>query len=121
MVYQSDESGRYEVYVQHVPPDGHKFQISSAGGVSPRWRRDGRELFYVASGPKMMAVPVKAGGTFEPGQAKVIFENAPIVATRFGAFFEPSTDGQRFLTTAQAEGETAADTLSVVLNWQAGR
>src|ERR1700674_4395035 len=48
MAYQSDESSRNEIYVQHVPPNGMKFQISSMGGTDPRWGRDGKELFYLA-------------------------------------------------------------------------
>ena len=65
IAYSSDESGRREVYVQGFAPDRvpaaavGKWQISTAGGDKPRWRRDGKELYYIAPDRKMMAVPVK--------------------------------------------------------------
>jgi eukaryotic-like serine/threonine-protein kinase len=122
MAYQSDESGRNEVYVQHVPTNGMRFQISSTGGTDPRWGRDSKELFYLAPGPKLMVVAVKAGATFDPGQTRVLFENIPFVpSTIFGGFsFQPSPDGQRFLALVQAQGEGPASPITVVVNWAAG-
>jgi eukaryotic-like serine/threonine-protein kinase len=74
IAYSSDESGRREVYVQGFVPDrvpaagSGKWQISTAGGDKPRWRRDGKELYYIDLDGKMMAVPVKSTATtFEPG------------------------------------------------------
>ena len=67
LAYGSDSSGRFEVYVQPFPGPGGKRQISSEGGVQARWRRDGAELFYIASDNRLMAVPVRldsTGGTF---------------------------------------------------------
>ncbi|MBI3472582.1 MAG: PD40 domain-containing protein [Candidatus Solibacter usitatus] len=67
VAYRSNESGKPEVYVQPFPPSGGKWQISTAGGHEPRWRRDGKELFYTL-GQKIRAVPVKTeGATFEAG------------------------------------------------------
>lgn len=67
IAYRSSKSGRPEVYVQPFPPSGGKWQISTAGGHEPRWRRDGKELFYTL-GQKILAVPVKTeGATFEAG------------------------------------------------------
>ena len=81
VAYDSDESGRREVYVQGFAPDrvpaaaGGKWTISSGGGNKPRWRRDGKELFYIALDGKMMAVPVKTtAATFEPGVPVPLFE-----------------------------------------------
>src|SRR6185295_4289784 len=80
IAYSSDESGRREVYVQGFAPDRvpasavGKWLISSAGGDKPRWRHDGKELFYLAIDGKMIAVPVKAAITFEPGVPVPLFE-----------------------------------------------
>jgi serine/threonine protein kinase len=123
MAYQSDETGRYEIYVQHIPPNGTKFQISATGGASPRWRRDGKELFYLAPGPKLMALSVKTGPVFEPAQARVLFESVPIaIAGGTGGFrFQPSPDGQRFLALVEAEGDLpAAPPITITTNWTMG-
>jgi eukaryotic-like serine/threonine-protein kinase len=63
MAYQSNESCRFQIYVQTVPPSGTKYQISSSGGIEARCRRDGKELFYVSADQKLMAVPIKLGAT----------------------------------------------------------
>ena len=123
MAYQADETGRYEIYVQHVPPNGAKFQISATGGTNPRWRRDGKELFYLAPGPKLMALSVKTGAIFEPAQSHVLFESIPIaIAGGTGGFrFQPSPDGQRFLALVEAEGDVpGAPPITIATNWTAG-
>jgi Tol biopolymer transport system component len=123
MAYQADETGRYEIYVQHVPPNGAKFQISATGGTNPRWRRDGKELFYLAPGPKLMALSVKTGAIFEPAQSHVLFESVPIaIAGGTGGFrFQPSPDGQRFLALVEAEGDVpGAPPITIATNWTAG-
>jgi Tol biopolymer transport system component len=120
MAYQSNESGRFEVYVQTVPPSGAKYQISSAGGTTPQWRRDGKELFYVAADQKLMAVPVKLGATMEAGTPQPLFPVLPLGANALGAvFYAPMRDGQRFLVNVPAGGEAAvAQPITVVTNWQ---
>jgi Tol biopolymer transport system component len=120
MAYRSIESGQNQVYVQPIPASGAKWQISAAGGNNPRWRRDGRELFYVAADRKLMAVPIATGGTavdsFQAGAAQALFEIPPDVAVQ-----QPTADGQRFLATVPAGGEGAAATpITVITNWQAG-
>ncbi|MEQ1761212.1 MAG: hypothetical protein ABL986_23125 [Vicinamibacterales bacterium] len=113
MAYQSDESGRYEIYVQHVPANGSKFQISGGGGTDPRWSRDGKELFYREGNQKLMTVPVKLGTTFERGQGRPLFEGVRVNS------YQPSSDGQRFLATVPAEGDSQVPLITVVTNWQA--
>jgi hypothetical protein len=122
VAYSSDESGRREVYVQGFAPDrvpaagGGKVQMSTAGGDKPRWARDGRALYYIASDRKMMAVPVKLGPPFEPGVAVPLFE------TRVAGFFpyDVHADG-RFLVVTPVNTETPVSTpITIVLNWQAG-
>jgi len=62
LAYASNETSRYEIYVRPFPASGGKWQVSSEGGIYPQWRRDGRELFYVAPDNKLMAVPIQAAG-----------------------------------------------------------
>ena len=118
--YQSNESGQFQVYVQTVPTSGAKYQISSSGGGLPKWRHDGRELFYISADQKLMAVPVKLGATVEAGTPQPLFP-AAFGLNATGSVYEPSRDGQRFLVNVPAGGETAAGAqpLTVVTNWQA--
>ncbi len=119
MAYTSNESGPPQVYVQSIPASGTKFQISSAGGVQPRWRRDGKELFYLSTDNKLMAVPMKIGETVEAGPSTVLFEIRPIYAAFFGLWaYEPTADGKRFLVMSSKSG--ANRPITVVVNWQAG-
>jgi Tol biopolymer transport system component len=120
IAYQSDESGQNQIHVQSVPATGAKYQISVAGGRAPRWRRDGKELFYISGDQKMMAVPVKLGAAvleFGPGQA--LFDFVPVIIDRdFG--YVPSADGERFLAEVEEESGAKVRPLTVVMNWQAG-
>jgi hypothetical protein len=121
IAYSSDESGRREVYVQGFAPDRvpaaavGKWQMSTAGGDKPRWRKDGSELYYIAPDRKMMAVPVKLGPPFEPGVAVPLFE------TRATGYFpyDVSPDGRFLLATPTESGAPASSPVTVVLNWQA--
>lgn len=100
LVYKSDESGQGQIYVQPVPSNGSKWQVSKAGGADPAWRRDGKEIFYIAPDQKLMAVPVKTEPAFETGTPQILFEAGN------GAYV-PSLDGQRFLVVVPAGGEAA--------------
>jgi Tol biopolymer transport system component len=123
LAYVSDESGSYEIYVQPFTADGKlggdKRRISTGGGNQPRWRRDGRELFYVAADGQMMAVAVQASGaTFEHGAPRALFKTrmrweAPVF---LGIQYDVASDGQRFLI-ATVVGEPTP--VSVILNWAA--
>ena len=121
MAYQSNESGQFQVYVQTIPVSGAKYQISTAGGTTPRWRRDGKELFYVSVDRKLMAVPVKLGATVEAGAPQPLFAVSPLALNGLGNFFyAPMRDGQRFLVNTLAGGETATSPpFTIVTNWQA--
>jgi Tol biopolymer transport system component len=114
VAYASNESGRYEVYVQPFPGPGGKWQVSTAGGAMPVWRRDGKELFYVAPDRKLMAVAVRTGAAFEPETAGPLFEvrlrNDP---TRH---YDVSADGQRFLVNMPL-GEETSPPITLVQNW----
>jgi hypothetical protein len=120
MAYASNESGQPQVYVQAIPAGGAKWQISPAGGDQPRWRRDGKELFYISTDQKLMAVPVKSGAGFEAGGPQPLFDLDPIFPPLGGRFvYQPTADGKRFLVLSTAGG-TAAPPINVILNWQAG-
>jgi Tol biopolymer transport system component/predicted Ser/Thr protein kinase len=117
LAYMSDESGRYEIYVQPYPGPGGKWQISTEGGTEPVWNPNGRELFY-RSGNKMMAVEVATQPNFTVGKPRVLFEGpyAPSPATFPN--YDVSSDGQRFLMLKPTEQTEAGPTqINVVLNW----
>ena len=117
VVYNSNESGRNEIYVQAFPPTSGKWQVSTAGGNDPQWRSDGKELFYL-EGQKLMAVPVNAGGpAFEAGIPAALFA-PPITAIPRRNRYAAAANGQRFLVNALHELQS--DSLAVVLNWEAG-
>jgi len=98
LAYASDETKRYEIYVQTFPTPGGKWQVSTNGGSYPRWSRDGKELFFIGADQKLMAVDVKPGAKFEPGLPKPLFD----VRISADGYYDVSKDG-RFLIPAQIE------------------
>ena len=125
VAYQSNESGRTEVYIQPFMRSGGKISVSTSGGITPRWRGDGRELFYIASDGTVMAVPIRAsadGKTVEPGGPSKLFSPAIVGGGTLiigGAQqYCVSPDGQRFLINS-AITEPGASPITVVLNWPA--
>jgi len=117
LAYASDESGRYEIYVQAFPGPGGKWQVSTGGGSLPVWRPDGKELFYLGS-DNLMAVPVETAGGFRHDTPVALFK-ADINDTQDGASYDVSPDGKRFLVlskTQKAAGENASVTL--VQEWR---
>jgi Tol biopolymer transport system component len=117
LAYVSDESGRFEVYVQPYPGPGGKWQVSTEGGTEPVWNPNGRELFYRSS-DKMMAVDIATQPGFAPGKPRMLFEGhyAPTLAT--SPNYEVTSDGQRFLMLKPSESAGTAPTqINVVLNW----
>jgi len=120
MAYASNETGRWEIYVTSFPTPRGKWQVSVGGGEQPRWRRDGKELFYLSPDSKMMAVPVTIGADFDSGTPAALFQATPRQPIPIYDLFvyDVSRDGQRFLIiTPVKEAETAP--MSVVLDWTA--
>src|SRR5262245_18496530 len=117
--YVSDVSGRYEVYVQSFSGGGGKWQVSTGGGAHPRWRRDGRELFYYARDGKLMAAQVRSGESFEVGAAVSLFEFRSGTVHEIFAPYAVTADGQRFLINTMVETEPNAP-LTVWVNWAMG-
>jgi Tol biopolymer transport system component len=117
LAYVSNESGRWEIYVQPYPGPGGKWQISTEGGTEPVWNRNGRELFY-RSGNKMMAVDIATHSGFAAGKPRVLFEGRYEPPAGTTPNYDVSPDGQRFLMIKRSEQEAAAPTqINVVLNW----
>jgi Tol biopolymer transport system component/predicted Ser/Thr protein kinase len=118
VAYTSNESGRWEIFVAPFPGPGGNWRVTSAGGTEPRWRRDGKELFYLAPDGKLMAVEVRAGATFEAGAPTLLFQTrrrVPVSATDLFSY-DVSPDGQRFLVSTDV-GEAASSALTAVFNW----
>jgi Tol biopolymer transport system component len=120
LAYVSDESGRDEIYVCPFPGGPGKWQISRDGGSQPRWRRDGRELFFVAADGMLTSAEAKTAPTFVPGATRTLF--APhfsgLGADMSNRPYAVSRDGQRFLLNAPVE-QASPPTATVVLNWTA--
>jgi Tol biopolymer transport system component len=118
LAYASDETGRSEIYVQRFPaPTSGKSLVSSGGGDQPGWRKDGKELFFLAPDRKLMSVDVKTGAALELGAPKPLFQtDAPPSGAIFRNHYVPSADGQKFLVVTVPPEQSAAP-LVVVLNW----
>jgi len=117
LAYISNESGRFEIYVQPYPGPGGKWQISTEGGTEPAWNPNGRELFY-RSGDRMMAVDIATQPGFAAGKPRMLFEGPYEPAPITNPNYDVSPDGQRFLMLKPVEGEQAVPTqINVVLNW----
>jgi eukaryotic-like serine/threonine-protein kinase len=119
VAYASNESGKWEIYVTSFPEAHGKWQVSNAGGTQPRWRGDGKELFYLSPDDKLMSVSVKTGANFDAGTPGALFQAYP---REFGAtseqfFYDVTKDGQKFLINTQLR--SAKTPISVVLNWTA--
>ena len=115
VAYSSDESGQVEVYVQPFPGPGAKHQVSTSGGFRPIWRRDGKELFYVTTDRKLMAVELNTDSTFGYSLPKPLFDTRIRGGLRAYAV---SRDGQRFLINDLIES-SGPSPITVVLNWTA--
>jgi len=115
--YVSDESGRYEIYIQPYPGPGGKRQVSTEGGTEPMWNPNGRELFY-RSADKMMAVEVTTQPSFAAGKPRMLFEGRYEPTALTNPNYAVSPDGERFLMLKSAEqAEEAPTQINVVLNW----
>jgi Tol biopolymer transport system component len=118
VAYASSETGNWEVYVSPFPGFGSKWQVSRGGGEEPRWRRDGKEMFYLVPDGRLMAAEVKTGAGFEAGFPSVLFvthPRQPISAMDFFSY-DVTPDGQKFLVNTKVDSSNSAP-LSVILNW----
>ena len=123
LAYESNSSGSSEVYVRPFPNvAGGQWQVSTAGGRSALWARNGKELFYVGPGGALFRVPVEAGGaTWNAGTPTQLLEGRYWVMATSGSsgrMFDVSADGQRFLMIKALGSEAgAASSIIVVQHW----
>jgi len=117
MAYQSNESGRWEIYITAFPGGGAKWQVSSIGGASPQWRGDSRELFYLDPSDNLVAVDVNASGSaVQLGTPHILFQ-AVGIQRDYGPF-NVSADGKKFLLNSGNLKE-GSDPFTMVQNWPA--
>jgi len=116
LAYDSNESGTWQVYVVSFPALDQRCQVSASGGGQPRWRRDGKELYYLAADGKLMAVNITAGLKIDCGPPQILFDTGlrmnPVLDQ-----YAVAPDGQRFLVLKPQE--VVPTPLTVVLNWDA--
>jgi Tol biopolymer transport system component len=119
--YASNETGDWEIYVTTFPGAQGKWQVSRGGGTEPRWRGDGREIFYIDPKGILTAVPVSTEGTFSAGSPSPLFPirgRAPISSSDFFTY-DAVKDGKRFLVNRYVKPDHVQP-LTVVLNAAAG-
>jgi Tol biopolymer transport system component len=115
IVYVSDEAGQPEVYVMTIEGAGGKTQISTAGGTFPRWRRDGKEIVYLAPDNTLMSVAVGATSAgYQPGLTHPLFKID--VQPGAGTPFDMTADGSRFIVDAAIPSKAPA-VIKILVNW----
>jgi serine/threonine-protein kinase len=125
LAYESDESGRFEIYVRSFPEGGSRIAVSSNGGTRPPWARSGRELFYLAPTGALMRVGIDAGSTWAATAPVQLFEGRYFAEGRrggnVGRTYDVSRDGSRFLMIKDEDrpaNQVPDVHLVVVQNWQ---
>jgi len=127
VAYSSDESGRFEIYVRPfdpnsptgIPPGGGRWQVSTGGGLTPRWNSNGKELFYVALDGTVMSVEVRGGTVFQSGTPKPIFKPKGFSPQAISAYWDVTSDGKKFIfpVSQSANAPHQLIRFTVVLNW----
>jgi eukaryotic-like serine/threonine-protein kinase len=121
VAYASDESGNWEIYVTSFPNAAGKWQVSRGGGTEPRWRGDGKEVFYIGATGMLTAVPVNSASAFVTGTPVALFQirgRAPISSSDVFTY-DVAKDGQRFLVNRYVEPEHVAP-LTILLQTTSG-
>jgi Tol biopolymer transport system component len=119
VAFGNADSGRFEIFIQNFPTASGRWQISTDGGIQPKWRGDGKELFYLTFDGTIVAVPLTLGALPEVGKPQRLFDSRIDSTTGFTWHqYDVSPDGQRFLVNTP---ETLVSPLTVVVNWTANR
>ena len=118
LAYGSNESGRFQTYVMSFPALDLKRQVSTNGGSQPRWRQDGKELYYLAADGKLMAVDITAGATLDSGTPRELFDTG-LTLSPLQDQYRVTPDAQRFLVLKPVT-EATPTPITVVVNWAAG-
>jgi hypothetical protein len=122
LAYVSDASGSAQVYVRKFPDGQRRWQVSTGGGFEPKWRGDGRELFYIAADQQMMSVAVgTTDGSFDAGRPTPLFRATVLGAPYQNGFvrneYAVTRDGERFLLNEPTSGP-GAYAIRVLVNWR---
>lgn len=118
MAYQSDESGQAEIYVRTFPNvQDRKWSISSTGGSTPVWSRDGRELFFLDGETHLSRVTVQTGSRFDASRPERVLEQPFFSLGRDRRSYDVSADGSRFLMIEEIQDGDKPREIQVVLNW----
>jgi eukaryotic-like serine/threonine-protein kinase len=120
IAYGSDESGLSQVYAQPFPATGARIQVSKNGGTQPRWRGDGRELFFLGLDGTMMAAPIETKPEFQSGNPQALFASLNLVTSASSGRrqYAVTRDGKRFLVITPERSPTGSP-LNIVVNWLA--
>ena len=118
MAYESDQTGRKEIYVRNLDGSAGQWQISTDGGVQPRWRGDGKELLYASSDGYVMAVPIQTAPIFRPGAPVKLFQMSERPETLGRVFEDVFPDGQRLLLNVPTSSRTTIG-FHAIFNWPA--
>ncbi len=116
LAYQSEESGVSEIFVRTFPESRERRQVSSGGGTQPRWRGDGKELFYISPDRKVMAVEVRTEPRFEAGAPRALFQTRILPLIEARNHYDVTADGQRFVINSRRP-EDASLPITVVSGW----
>jgi Tol biopolymer transport system component len=112
IAYCSPESGREEVYLTSFPEPGERIRLSVSGGSRPRWKRDGREIYFMSADNELIATPVRLAAGTEVGQARSLFKIDPAGWRDY----DVTSDGERFLAVVNVPAQDA-DAIAVTANW----
>jgi serine/threonine protein kinase len=117
LAYANNESGRYEVYIQPFPSGGGRWQVSTAGGTTPNWRKDGKELFFFSPDQQMMAVDVNQNGaSLQLGAPHALFKATTVSAS--SGPYTVSGDGKKFVMNTVLP-QSITEPLTLITNWPA--
>jgi hypothetical protein len=116
LAFSSNPTGRPEIYVMEFPDGSQRVRVSTSGGFKPRWRRDGKELFYVAADGSMMAAKIAVIDGRLRAESQRLFDANLKLHTNYDANYAVSSNGQRFLGIARESPSGDVD-IQMVLNW----
>ncbi|MBC8164601.1 MAG: PD40 domain-containing protein [Bryobacteraceae bacterium] len=116
LAYASDETGTYEIFIETFPDAGNRWQVSSHGGTEPRWRGDGKELYYVSTDKQLTAVHIKLSSEVGASAPVPLFRVKTARASLYRRSYDVTRDGTRFLV-LKAEDSTPAPSVHVLTNW----
>jgi hypothetical protein len=116
LAYESDDSGRPEIYVRDLGGSGARWQVTSEGGQEPHWSSDGRQLFY-RSANRLLAIPLEPGKTLRHGQPRGLFDGLYSTGIESGRSYDVNPVTGRFLLVRPADSGPSPRAVRMVLNW----